>query len=156
MKRTVNIMSISDAHTFALTDGGVDKEGNPTSSRQNVQRALAKRVDVNGRMMPVFRVESVGAWVDARGGALKLSHDQIAMHADFDERLEAAKLDDSTKSREWLAERTKRIEKSVERRRFAEAEVERARSGDIAQAITQMVRAVDTKTAAPKPQEARR
>lgn len=157
MKRTVNILSINDAHSFALTDGGVDKEGAPTSSRQNVLRALAKRIDVNGRMMPVFRVESVGGWLDARNAPLKPTMDQLAIHIDTDDRLENAKLDDSGKSREWLAERAKRVEKSAERRRYAEGEVERARSGDIAQAITQMVRAVDTKTApAAKPQEARR
>lgn len=140
MKRKIEIISLNDAHTFKLTDTGVDRDGNPTSGRQNVQRTLANRTNVDGASIPIFRVVSVGPWIDNNGRAAVLTEDQQAIHGDFDDKwLNPSMLDDSTRSKKWSAERAKRIEKSAERRRFAEMEAQRATSSEVATAIVQMV-----------------
>ena len=144
LKRSVNIISLNDAHTYTITDGGVDREGNPTSSRQNVQRTLLARTDVDGQMIPIWRVESVGKWTsdDGKRPAV-VEGDLAAIHADFDDRyITPHKLDDGSKSKMWQSIRSERVSKSAERRKFAEMEIERRMSGEVASSIMQMVRSL--------------
>lgn len=144
MKRKVYIVSLNDAHTYDLTDGGVDREGAPTSSRQNVQRTLLARTDVDGKMIPIWRVESVGRWTTDDGKrAVTVEGDLAAIHADFDNHyITPHKLNDDAQGKIWSSIRAERIAKSSERRRFAEMEIEKRMSGEVAAGIMQMVRSL--------------
>ena len=141
MKRTIRLKSIKDPHIVEFVDGGVTKEGEPTSQRQALTRYLQKRIAVNGKQMPVFLVDHVGEWKMAPGEQLPTgdefaSYDEDTVRREHPEHMLAA----------WAKARDGFIAKSVESKRQAEAQMEQQMGGEVAKSIQAMVKAVSSQT----------
>lgn len=141
MKRTIRLKSIKDPHIVEFIDGGVTKEGDPTSQRQALTRYLQKRIAVDGKQMPVFLVEHVGAWRLAPGEVLPTgdeftSYDEDTVRREHPEHMLAA----------WAKARDVFIGKSIEARRQAEAQMEQQMGGEVAKSIQAMVKSVANQT----------
>jgi hypothetical protein len=148
MKRTIRLRSIKDTHLVDFVDGGVDREGEPTSQRQALTRVLGKRVTVtvDGKehVLPVFLVVDVGEWRLAPSERLPMgdefvAYDQDVVRREHPERLLSV----------WGKARDQFLASSSERRRYAEQQAEQAQSADVAKVISQMVRTISTQTPAP-------
>ena len=115
-----------------------------------MQRTLLARTDIDGKMVPIWRVESVGKWMSDDGKrAVVVDSDLAAIHGDFDDHyITPHKLNDDTQGKLWTSLRNERIAKSSERRRFAEMEIEKRMSGEVAAGIMQMVRSLPQAQAA--------
>lgn len=142
MKRSVFLISIKDPHVVRFTDGGVDREGQPTSQRQALMRVLSKRVNVDGRELPIFRLaKEPTPWVLAPTERLPESEEFQA----FDDEKLYEYADGERKLRgpfpAWTKARDAFLAKSIERQREAEAQVETAILGDVGKGISQLVKA---------------
>ena len=86
MKRTIKLRCIKDPHIVEFVDGGVTKEGEPTSQRQALARVMSKRVPVvvDGKetQLPVFLIEHIGDWRFAPGEVAPASDDALAFEAE--------------------------------------------------------------------------
>jgi len=140
VKRTIKLRSIKDPHTVEFPDGGVTREGEATSQRQALSRVLSKRIDVDGKQMPVFLIESVGDWKFAPGEVMPGGDEFASFEEDVIKREHPEHM-----IKKWNESRAGFIAKSVESRRQAEAQMEKNQSADVANTITQMVRAVSAK-----------
>lgn len=141
MKRKIILRSIKDPHLVEFLDGGVDKEGQPTSQRQALERVLGKRVTVDGKQLPVFLIVDVGAWKFAPGEQMPASEEFERFEEDVIKRERT-----ESQIKTWEKAREGFIAKSIEARRYAEAQAEQAQAGDVAKVITQMVRNVSAQT----------
>jgi hypothetical protein len=141
VKRKIRLRSIKDPHTVDFTDGGLTKEGEPTSQRQALARVLAKRVDVDGKPLPVFLVEHVGEWKMSPGEVMPTGDEFVAFEDDVVRREHPPHL-----LEKWEAARAKFIGSSVERRRQAEAQMEQQMGGEVAKGIKSMVEALAKQT----------
>lgn len=141
MKRTIKLKSIKDSHSVEFVDGGVTKEGEPTSQRQALDRVLRKRVDVvvDGKphKLPIFLIESVGSWRFAPGEAPPASDEAMAFEQDVIQREHPEHMLTT-----WNKAREQFIGKSIEARRQAEAQLEKQLGGDVAKGIQSMVEAL--------------
>lgn len=146
MKRNIKLISIKDANVIDFVDGGVDREGEPTSQRQALTRILGKRVPVvvDGRehTLPIFLISEVGEWRLATAERLPngdefLAYEQDVIRREHPERMLAT----------WKKAQAQFISQSSERRRYAEHQAEQAQAGDVAKVISQMVRTVSQQTA---------
>jgi hypothetical protein len=148
MKRTIRLKSIKDTHLVDFVDGGIDREGEPTSQRQALTRVLGKRVTatVDGKehVLPVFLVVDVGEWRLAHNERLPMGDEFIAYDQDVVRREHPERL-----LSVWEKARAQFLATSSERRRYAEQQAEQAQSQDVAKVISQMVRTISTQTAAP-------
>ena len=146
VKRTIKLKSIKDSHTVEFTDGGVTKEGEPTSQRQALDRVRRKRVDVvvDGKpyKLPVFLIESVGQWRLADKERVPDSDDALAFEADVINREHPEHM-----LATWHKAREQFLAKSIEARRQAEAQMEQQLGGDVAKGIKSMVEALAKQTA---------
>ena len=140
VKRTIKLRSIKDPHTVEFADGGVTREGEATSQRQALSRVLSKRIEVNGKQMPVFLIEHVGEWKFAHGEVMPAGDEFESFEEDTVKREHPEHM-----LKKWNEARAGFIGKSVESRRQAEAQIEKNQSADVASTITQMVRAVSAK-----------
>ncbi len=137
MKRTIKLRSIKDVHVVDFVDAGITREGEPTGQRQALARVLGKRIEVDGKMLPVFLVDSVGAW--------ELRPTERLPDGDEWQRFE-----EDTIRREhpdhmikrWEEARAKFIGASVERRRQAEIQLEQQTGAEVAKGIQSMVKAL--------------
>jgi hypothetical protein len=141
VKRTIRLKSIKDPHIVEFVDGGVTKEGEPTSQRQALTRYLQKRIAVDGKQMPVFLVDHVGEWKMAPGEQLPTgdefaSYDEDTIRREHPEHMLAA----------WAKARDGFIAKSVEAKRQAEAQMEQQMGGEVAKSIQAMVKSVASQT----------
>jgi hypothetical protein len=150
MKRTIKLVSIKDPNIVEFVDGGIDREGEPTSQRQALTRVLSKRtttvVDGKEHTLPVFLIESVGDWrlgptERLPNGEEFLAYEQDVIRREHPERMLAV----------WRKAQTQFISQSTERRRYAEQQAEQAQSADVAKVISQMVRSVSQQTSTAKP-----
>lgn len=148
MKRTIRLKSIKDTHLVDFVDGGIDREGEPTSQRQALTRVLGKRVTttVDGKehILPVFLVVEVGEWRLAHNERLPMGDEFIAYDQDVVRREHPERL-----LSVWEKARAQFLATSSERRRYAEQQAEQAQSADVAKVISQMVRTISTQTATP-------
>lgn len=62
--RKIKLLSIKDSHVVDFTDGGIVK-GEPSAGREALLRVLAKRVEVDGKRMPLFLLAEVPTIVDS-------------------------------------------------------------------------------------------
>lgn len=145
MKRTIRLASIKDPNVVEFVDGGIDREGEPTSQRQALTRVLSKRtttvVDGKEHTLPIFLIESVGDW--RLGPTERLpqgeefsAYEQDVIRREHPERMLAV----------WRKAQAQYISQSTERRRYAEQQAEQANSADVAKVISQMVRTVSQQT----------
>lgn len=140
MKRTIKLRCIKDPHIVEFPDGGVTREGEATSQRQALSRVLSKRIDVDGKQMPVFLIEHVGDWKFAPGEVMPSGDEFASFEEDVIKREHPEHM-----IKKWNEARANFIGKSIESRRQAEAQMEKTQSADVAATITQMVRAVSAK-----------
>ena len=143
MKRIIKMKCIKDSHIVEFVDGGVTKEGDPTSQRQALTRYLQKRIAVDGKQMPVFLVEHVGEWRLAPGEVLPTgdeftSYDEDTIRREHPEHMLAG----------WAKTRDGFIAKSIEARRQAEVQMEQQMGGEVAKSIQAMVKSVANQTKA--------
>ena len=143
MKRIIKMKCIKDSHIVEFVDGGVTKEGDPTSQRQALTRYLQKRIAVDGKQMPVFLVEHVGEWRLAPGEVLPTgdefsSYDEDTIRREHPEHMLAG----------WAKARDAFISKSIEARRQAEVQMEQQMGGEVAKSIQAMVKSVASQTKA--------
>jgi hypothetical protein len=145
VKRNIKLISIKDVNVIDFVDGGVDREGEPTSQRQALTRILGKRVSavVDGKehTLPVFLISDVGDWRLAPSERLPngdefLAYEQDVIRREHPERMLAT----------WKKAQAQFISQSTERRRYAEQQAEQAQSADVAKVISQMVRSVSQQT----------
>ena len=151
MRRTIKLKCVKDPHVVEFNDYGIDKEGNPTSNRQALMRALQKRitVDVDGKeqVLPIFLVESVGQWFDVfnkpvapssipDGDEWRAFEDDVINREHSEEMLAR-----------WKKAQAKFIAESVEAKRLADQQLEQLQSSDIARSIQGLVRNVASTTA---------
>lgn len=154
MRRAVILKSIKDPHTAEFGDHGVDREGNPTGNRQALMRALSKRVTttVDGKeyVLPIFLVDSVGPWLDHKGGRVDDSKipDSDEWRAFEDDVINREHSEEMLAR--WRKAQAKFIADSVEAKRLADAQLEQMQSSDIAKSIQGLVRNVAQSTAARK------
>lgn len=141
VKRKISLKSIKDPHVVEFVDGGVTKEGEPTSQRQALTRYLQKRIAVDGKQMPVFLVEHVGEWKLAPGEVLPTGDEFVAFDEDVIKREHPEHMLAS-----WQKARDGFIAKSVEVRRQAEAQMEAQMGGEVAKSIQAMVKSVASQT----------
>jgi hypothetical protein len=148
VKRNIKLISIKDVNVIDFVDGGVDREGEPTSQRQALTRILGKRVSavVDGKehVLPCFLISEVGDWRLATAERLPngdefLAYEQDVIRREHPERMLSV----------WKKAQAQFISQSSERRRYAEHQAEQAQAGDVAKVISQMVRTISTQTAAP-------
>ena len=146
MKRTIRLKSIKDTHVVDFVDGGIDREGEPTSQRQALTRVLGKRVTttVDGKehILPVFLVVDVGDWRLAPGERMPGGDEFVAFDQDVVRREHPERMLST-----WEKARAQFLATSSERRRYAEQQAEQAQSADVAKVISQMVRTISTQTA---------
>lgn len=151
MKRKIRLKSIKDNNVVEFTDGGVDREGEPTSQRQALTRILGKRVSVtvDGKelSLPIFLVVDVGDWWLAPGERLPGGDEFVAYDQDYVRREHTEKM-----LATWEKARAQFLAASTERRRYAEMQAEQAQSSDVAKIISQMVRTISTQQNQPKKQ----
>lgn len=149
MKRTIKLKSIKDPHVVEFIDGGIDREGEPTSQRQALTRVLGKRVPVivDGKelQLPVYLIVEVGEWRFANGERMPQGDDFVSYEQDVIRREHPEHL-----IAKWEKARTQFMAASTERRRYAEQQAEQAQSADVAKVISQMVRTVSAQTTAPQ------
>lgn len=147
MKRTIKLRSIKDPHVVEFTDGGVDREGEPTGQRQALSRVLQKRVaavvDGKEHQLPIYLIVEVGEWRFANGERMPQGDDFLAYEQDVIRREHPEHL-----IAKWEKARAQFIASSTERRRYAEQQAEQAQSADVAKIISQMVRSVSAQTTA--------
>lgn len=141
MKRKIILKSIKDPHIVEFVDGGIDREGVPTSQRQALERVLGKRVEVDGRKLPVFLIVDVGPWKLAPGEVMPSSEEFDRFEEDVINREYTEE-----QIKVWEKARERFIAKSIEQRRYAEQQAEQAQSADVARVISQMVRSVSQQT----------
>jgi len=141
VKRTIKLKSIKDSHSVEFVDGGVTKEGEATSQRQALDRVLRKRVDVvvDGKTvkLPIFLIESVGAWSMRPGEVPPASDEALAFEQDVIQREHPEHLLTT-----WNKARDQFLAKSIEARRQAEVQMEQQLGGDVAKGIQSMVKAL--------------
>ena len=141
MKRTIKLKCIKDPHIVEFVDGGVTKEGEPTSQRQALARVMSKRVPVvvDGKetQLPVFLVEHVGDWRFAPGEVAPASDDALAFEADVIQREHPDHM-----LAKWSKARDGFLAKSIEARRQAEVQMEQQMGGEVARSIQAMVKSV--------------
>lgn len=137
MKRTIKLRSIKDIHIVDFIDAGITRDGEPTGQRQALARVLGKRVEVDGKMLPVFLVHEVGAW-ELRPGERMPDGDEWQR---FEEDTIRREHPDHLVKR-WEEARAKFIGASVERRRQAEAQLEHQTGAEVAKGIQSMVKAL--------------
>jgi hypothetical protein len=147
VKRTIRLKSIKDSHTVDFADGGITKDGEPTSQRQALARVMSKRVPVvvDGKetQLPVFLIEHVGEWRFAFGEVAPASDEALAFEADVIQREHPEHL-----LARWHKARDGFLAKSIEARRQAEAQMEQQMGGEVAKSIQAMVKSVATSTKA--------
>jgi hypothetical protein len=141
VKRKIRLKSIKDPHIVEFVDGGVTKEGEPTSQRQALTRYLQKRVAVDGKQMPVFLVEGIGEWKLAPGEVLPTGDDFVAFDEDVIKREHPEHM-----LAAWNKARDGFIAKSVEAKRAAEVQMEQQMGGEVAKSIQAMVKSVAAST----------
>ena len=141
MKRTIRLKSIKDSHTVDFVDGGVTKEGEPTSQRQALDRVLRKRVTVDGSPLPIFLVEHVGPWRLASNESEPASDEALAFEQDVIRREHPEHM-----MAKWQKARDGFLAKSVEAKRQAEAQMEAQMGGEVAKGIQSMVKALSQQT----------
>ncbi len=145
MKRTIKLKCIKDPHIVEFVDGGVTKEGEPTSQRQALARVMSKRVPVviDGKetQLPVFLVEHVGEWTLRPGESVPASDDALAFEADVIQREHPEHM-----LARWAKARDNFIAKSIEARRQAEVQMEQQMGGEVAKSIQAMVKSVASST----------
>lgn len=149
MKRTIRLKCIKDPHIVEFVDGGIDREGNPSSQRQALMRVLSKRVtatvDNKEAIFPIFLVESVGEWSKAKDEALPDSDEWRAFEDDVVRREHPESM-----MVRWKKAQSQFIAESVEAKRLADAQMEQLQSADIAKSIQGLVRNVAQNTSARK------
>lgn len=149
MKRTIKLQSIKDPHIVEFFDGGVDREGNPSSQRQALMRVLSKRVTatVDGKesVFPIFLVDAVGEWSKQPGEAIPDSDEWRAFEDDVIRREHP-----ETMMTRWRKAQSQFVAESVEAKRVADAQMEHIQSADIAKSIQGLVRNVAQNTSARK------
>lgn len=152
MKRTIKLKSIKDTNVVEFVDGGIDREGEPTSQRQALTRVLGKRVPVtlDGKeyQLPVYLIVDVGEWRFANSERMPQSDDFLSYEQDVIRREHPEHL-----LAKWEKARAQFIAASTERRRYAEQQAEQAQSADVAKVISQMVRTVSAQTAPNAPRK---
>ena len=84
--RKIKLVSLKDSHVVEFTDGGLVK-GEPSSGRWALLRVLDKRVEVDGKRLPLCLLAEVPSLVDPdfdernfqdKGGEWILAHKQEA------------------------------------------------------------------------------
>ncbi len=145
MKRIIKLRCIKDPHIVEFVDGGVTKEGEPTSQRQALARVLSKRIPVvvDGKesQLPVFLIEHVGDWRFAPNESAPSSDDALAFEADVIQREHPEHM-----LAKWAKARDGFIAKSIEARRQAEVQLEQQMGGEVAKSIQAMVKSVASST----------
>lgn len=137
MKRTIKLRCIKDPHLVDFIDSGITRDGEPTSQRQALARVLGKRVEVDGKMLPIFLVAEVGAWEMRPGERMPEGDEWQRFEEDTIRREHPEHL-----IKRWEAAREKFIGASIERRRQAEAQLEQQTGGEVAKGIQAMVKAL--------------
>lgn len=139
MKRTIKLKSIKDANVVEFIDGGVDKEGEPTSQRQALARVLSKRIaaTIDGKEtnFPVFLIESVSDWKLAPGEQMPNGDSFVSFEDDVIRREHPEHL-----LERWSKAQAQFIAESVETRRQAEKRLEHEQSADLAKTMREMMR----------------
>lgn len=142
MKRTIKLKCIKDPHVVEFVDGGIDREGQATSQRQALARVLSKRVDVDGKPLPVFLVHDVGQWTLGPTERMPDGDEWQRFEEDVIRREHPEHL-----LKRWEDARAKFIGTSVERRRQAEAQLEQQTGAEVAKGIQNMVKALQQQSA---------
>lgn len=137
MKRLIKLKSIKDPHIVEFVDGGIDREGQPTGQRQALSRVLSKRVEVDGKQLPVFLVADVGAWSMGANERMPEGDDWQRFEEDVVRREHPEHL-----LKRWEEARAKFIGSSTERRRQAESQLEQQTGAEVAKGIQSMVKAL--------------
>lgn len=137
MKRTIKLRSIKDVHVVDFVDAGITRDGEPTGQRQALARVLGKRIDVDGKPLPVFLVAEVGAWELRPTERMPDGDEWQRFEEDVIRREHPEHL-----LKRWEAAREKFIGASVERRRQAEAQLEQQTGAEVAKGIQSMVKAL--------------
>lgn len=142
MKRTIKLKSIKDPHIVDFVDGGITKEGEPTSQRQALARVLSKRVDVDGKPLPVFLVHEVGAWTLGPTERMPDGDEWQRFEEDVIRREHPEHL-----LKRWQDAHAKFVGDSAARRRQAEAQLEQQTGAEVAKGIQNMVKALQQQSA---------
>lgn len=137
MKRTIKLRSIKDPHIVDFVDAGIARDGEPTGQRQALARVLGKRVEVDGKMLPVFLVAEVGAWEMRPGERMPDGDEWQRFEEDVIRREHPEHL-----LKRWEAAREKFLGASIERRRQAEVQLEQQTGAEVAKGIQSMVKAL--------------
>lgn len=145
MKRIIKLRSIKDPHIVDFVDAGITRDGEPTGQRQALTRVLGKRVEVDGKMLPVFLVHEVGAWEMRPTERVPEGDDWQRFEEDVIRREHPEHL-----LKKWESARDKFLSASVERRRQAEAQLEQQTGAEVAKGIQSMVKAL-AQQASPTP-----
>lgn len=137
MKRTIKLRCIKDPHIVDFVDAGITRDGEPTGQRQALARVLGKRIEVDGKMLPVFLVHEVGAWEMRPTERMPEGDEWQRFEEDVVRREHPEHL-----MKKWEEARAKFIGASAERRRQAEAQLEQQTGGEVAKGIQAMVKAL--------------
>jgi len=137
VKRIIKLRSIKDPHVVDFVDAGITREGEPTGQRQALARVLGKRIEVDGKMLPVFLVESVGAWEMRPSERMPEGDEWQRFEEDVVRREHPEHL-----LKKWETAREKFIGASTDRRRQAEVQLEQQTGAEVAKGIQSMVKAL--------------
>lgn len=146
MKRTIKLRCIKDQHLVDFVDSGITRDGEPTGQRQALTRILGKRVEVDGKLLPIFLVAEVGAWEMRPGERMPEGDEWQRYEEDVIRREHPEHL-----IKRWEAAHDRFVSASIERRRQAEIQVEQQTGAEVAKGIQSMVKAL-SQQASPMPQ----